>query len=96
MSRTTHDRIRDHDGLDLDTNVALDGALSAPASTADGDTVHQALTDLNGVIAGLPLGKLPQYASAPHSGTETEGESYYDTTAHKTYTWDGTTWQGHW
>jgi hypothetical protein len=48
-------------------------------------------------LVALPLlGMLPQYSAAPHSGTETEGESYYNTTTHKSYTWDGSAWQPHW
>ena len=50
MVRNTHNRQLDHEDVDLDTNVVLDGALSAPASTASGDTVHQALEDLNTAI----------------------------------------------
>lgn len=52
MTRNTHNRLLDHEATDLDTNVVLDGALSAPASTASGATVHQALTDLNAAIGG--------------------------------------------
>lgn len=47
MARTTHDRRLDHHTTDLDTNVVLDGALTTPTSTASGQTVHQALVDLN-------------------------------------------------
>lgn len=37
---------------------------------------------------------LPTLSAAP--GTPVEGESYYDTTLHKTRTWDGSAWQNHW
>lgn len=40
------------------------------------------------------LGILRTLAAAPSGPVE--GESYYDTTLHKTRTWDGTTWQNHW
>jgi len=51
VARTTHDRTLDHRGTELDTTVTLDGALSAPASTASGATVHTALVDLNADIS---------------------------------------------
>jgi hypothetical protein len=39
------------------------------------------------------LGRLRVLASAP--GSPVEGDSYYDSTLHKTRTYDGTTWQNH-
>lgn len=51
MARNTHNRLLDHEATDLDTNAVLDGALGAPATTASGQTVHQALVNLNAAIA---------------------------------------------
>lgn len=53
----------------------------------------EALADSPAVPA---LGMLPQYATEPHVGTETEGESYYDTVLHVARTWDGSAWQDWW
>jgi hypothetical protein len=39
-------------------------------------------------------GRLRKLAAAP--GSPTEGDAYYDTVLHKTFTYDGTTWQAHW
>ena len=40
------------------------------------------------------------YATAdgihPSGGSPVEGDSYYNTTTHKTQTWDGTAWNNHW
>lgn len=55
MANNTHNRQTDHEDVDLDTNVVLDGSLSAPASTASGSTVHQALEDINAAIGGSSL-----------------------------------------
>ncbi len=52
MARTTHDRILDHRGTDLDTNVLLNGAISSPGTTSSGSTVHQALVNINAAISG--------------------------------------------
>lgn len=60
------------------------------------DGFHFKFVHPDGGIAIPSLGMLPQYSSAPHSGVEQEGESYYDTTLNKSRTWDGSAWQNHW
>lgn len=57
---------------------------------------HWKMVTAAGVAAIPSMGMLPIYAAAPHSGTETEGESYYDSTLHKTRTWNGSSWNSHW
>jgi hypothetical protein len=61
-----------------------------------GDDGHWQHVSDEGGIAEPGMGMLPRYSSAPHSGVEVEGEAYYDLTTHKSYTWDGSTWQAHW
>ena len=54
MTRNTHDRIYDHHGPDLDSNIDLDGAT---ASYADGDDLHVVVSDLDdriGTIESTP------------------------------------------
>lgn len=63
------------------------------ADGADGRWMFRSNEDGYGIPS---MGMLPQYASAPHVGTETEGESYYDTTLNKNRTWDGSAWQNWW
>lgn len=53
---------------------------------------HFKFVHVDGGVAIPALGMLPQYGSAPHSGTETEGEMYYDTTLHVARCWDGSSW----
>ncbi len=48
----------------------------------------------DGGVAIPSLGMLPQYNAAP--ATPVEGQSYYDTTTHHAYTWDGAAWQAWW
>lgn len=43
-------------------------------------------------VESVPF-RFPSFASAP--GTPGVGDSYYDTTTNKVYTWDGATWQPH-
>lgn len=84
--RNTHNRLLDHEQTDLDTNVVLDGALSAPASTSSGDTVHQALEDLNGAIGSsgggpvdLITGNDSTFAASLGAWTNTGGTMTRDT-----------------
>lgn len=49
MARTTHKRLDDHRGTDLDTNVVLDGAT---ATYGDGDGLHAVISDMDDRIAG--------------------------------------------
>lgn len=44
MARTTHDRTLDHRGIDLDSNIELDGAT---ANYADGDGLHAVISDID-------------------------------------------------
>ncbi len=44
MARTTHDRVRDHEGTDLDSNIVLDGATT---NYADGEDLHTVIADLD-------------------------------------------------
>lgn len=64
----------------------------------EGDTVAEVLSNIATIIGpSVPsLGLLPRYDAPPHVGLEEEGESYYDLTDHKSYTWDGTEWQAWW
>jgi hypothetical protein len=57
---------------------------------------HWKMVASDGSAAIPSMGMLPQYAAAPHSGTETEGESYHNTTDHISYTWNGSTWKAWW
>jgi hypothetical protein len=55
---------------------------------SDGST---AMANYSDVSNGLHILELSSAPSSP-----TEGATYYDTTDHKMYTYDGTTWQAHW
>lgn len=50
--------------------------------------------DDGGNVSIPSLGMARQFSSAPTA--QFEGETYYDTTAHVEYVWDGTTWQALW
>jgi beta-glucosidase-like glycosyl hydrolase len=58
MTRNTHDRLLDHHGTDLDTNILIDGNTTYVTS---GDTLHQAIVSLEDAIA-LGGGTVPSYA----------------------------------
>ena len=81
MSASTHRHDEMHRGL-VPTDQLGTG------SDASGD--HMLVDDQTYVL----LGSLVQLASAP--GAPAEGDSYYDTATHKSYTWDGSTWQAWW
>jgi hypothetical protein len=53
-----------------------------------------AVEDENGDTSYPSLGIVRQFSAAPTATFE--GEHYYDTTTHKEYVWDGTTWQALW
>lgn len=53
MTRNTHHRQRDHEGLDLDTSIELDGAT---ASYADGTSLHDVIEDLDSRITTTTSG----------------------------------------
>lgn len=93
----THDRDTDHHGTQDDTTVTISADLPY-AYGDDGDTLHAVLAAISDSLgSAVPrIGLLPQFASAPHVGTETEGESYYDTTIHKGRTWNGSEWKDWW
>jgi len=69
MARTTHHRTRDHDGIDDDTNIVLDGAT---ASYADQAGLHTVISDIDDRIGGTLPGGL-QVVIGGTSGAITAG-----------------------
>lgn len=95
---------RDHNAFTDDVRFVVGSSDAASADTGE-RIVYMKADGLYGIdedgmivrLSAFPnLGILPSYAAEPHSGTETEGESYYDTTDHMARTWNGSVWKDWW
>ena len=66
--------------------------MSVPDTYANiTDWQRMVARDLNPVVQGYPFMHL-----AAEPSDVLEGFTFYDTTAHKVKTWDGSSWQAHW
>jgi len=62
-----------------------------PLSSKEPDWAAKVAVALNMIQRGYPYLQLDAEPSDVR-----EGFTFFDTTAHKVKTWDGTTWQAHW